>query len=185
MQLSKAVIQQCVEEFQKNNNLVGLYIPEIIIGNSFWTHVRSFERSFYNTTVIDAVRFIPKKILEETGMFDEQLYAAEDWDLNKRIKQKGNLDIITAPLYHDETYFSLETYLQKKRYYTPNLDLYIKKWGKDDPDIQKQFGLYYRYIGVFVEKNKWQQLFTHPLLTIGMYFLKFLIGCVYILNKKR
>ena len=63
-----------------------------------------------------------------------------------------------------------------------NFDNYFKKWGFDEI-TKKQFGFYYRYFGVFIEKGKWKKLFAHPALTISMYFLLFLRGCVFILSK--
>lgn len=62
------------------------------------------------------------------------------------------------------------------------VDDYFKKWGFDET-TKKQFGFYYRYIGVFIENGKWKKLFAHPLLSLSMYFLLFLRGCVYILAK--
>ena len=59
---------------------------------------------------------------------------------------------------------------------------YIKA-GYNDETTKKQFGFYYRYIGVFIENGKWKKLFAHPLLSLSMYFLLFLRGCVYVLAK--
>jgi hypothetical protein len=57
--------------------IVGIYVPEVIKGDSYWARVRNFERSFYNHTVIDAVRCIRKKTFIEVDGFDEKLYAGE------------------------------------------------------------------------------------------------------------
>ncbi|MDD5606665.1 MAG: glycosyltransferase family 2 protein, partial [Candidatus Pacebacteria bacterium] len=57
------------------------------------------------------------------------------------------------------------------------------KWGKDDPDIEKQFGLWYRYFWVFLEDGKLKKLLAHPVLTGGMYFLRVMVGINYILEK--
>ena len=54
----------------------------------------------------------------------------------------------------------------------------------DDKDIKKQFGLTYRYFGVFLENGKWKKLLSHPILTVGMYFLRFLVGVSFLINKK-
>lgn len=180
MRLSKDVISECVEKMSSNQEIVALYIPEKIIGRGFWGKVRGFERSFYDGTVIDAVRFIKKDKFVKAGGFDEILYATEDWDLDKRLKPSGKFEIIKSPLYHDESEFTLKKYLAKKKYYSKNFDVYIAKWGRNDPDVKKQFGLYYRFIGVFVENGKWKKLFKHPLLTIGMYWLRFSVGLQYL-----
>ena len=73
-------------------------------------------------------------------------------------------------------------YIIKKSYYASNFDNYFKKWGHDET-TKKQFGMFYRYIGVYIENGKWKKLLVHPIYSISMYFLRFLIGVVYILSK--
>lgn len=191
MSLSEKVIGECVEKFSnqqlpinnQQSKLVGLYIPEIIHGNSFWCKVRNFERSFYNGTVIDAIRFFPKKVWEEVGGFDENLAAGEDWDFDRRIRHYGNVEIIKSKLFHNEKDFNLSKYIGKKSFYAKDILKYVNKWGKDDVDIKKQLGVYYRYFGVFIEDGKWKKLVVHPVLALGMLFLKGFVGFVYLINK--
>lgn len=224
MILSPTVIKKAVEKFQSSSakpqassvSLVALYIPEIVLGNSFWSRVRRFERSFYDGTVIDSARIFKKDVFEKVGGFNEELYACEDWDLDKRIKKTGkvavlckynfeeinkklkNIEISAAlpreieklsnltkkpVIFHNEADFNLQKYLSKKQYYSKNFDLYIKKWGKDDPDIKKQFGLWYRYFEVFLEDGKWKKLLRHPILAGGMFTLRFLVGLDYQIAK--
>jgi len=184
MALEENVVKECVEKILKDKNIIALYIPEIVLGKSFFCRVRNFERGFYDGTVIDGVRFINREKFLEAGGFDEKLYACEDWDLDTKLKKLGKFDIIKSPLYHDETKFSLEKYLSKKSYYSKNIDVYIRKWGKNDPDVKKQFGFYYRFIGVFIENGKWKRLFRHPLLVMGMLVLKFFVGLIFISARK-
>lgn len=183
MRLSKKVISECVEKISENNEIVALYIPEKIVGRGFWGKVRNFERSFYDGTAIDGVRFVKKEKFLQAGGFDEKLYACEDWDLDKKLKALGKFGIIESPLFHDESDFSLKKYLAKKNYYSKNVDVYISKWGKDDPDVKKQFGFCYRYFGVFTENGKRKKLLRHPILTAGMYFLRILVGINYLMRK--
>lgn len=182
MRLSAQVVAECVEEVSEKKEIIALYIPEKIIGRGFWGKIRGFERSFYEGTAIDAVRFIRREKFLEAGGFDERLYAAEDWDLDKRLKKIGKFGIIKNPLFHDESGFSLKKYLAKKKYYSENIDAYISKWGKSDPDIKKQFGFWYRYFGVFVEKGKWKKMLRHPVLAAGVYSLRFLVGVRYLMR---
>ena len=58
MRLSPKVIEECVNRCEADPEVTGVYIPEIIVGKGFWIKVRRFERSFYDGTVIDAVRFL-------------------------------------------------------------------------------------------------------------------------------
>ena len=185
MILSPEVIEECVKKMEMDNNLVALYIPERIVGEGFWIKVRDFERSFYTKTPIDAVRFIRKDIFEKVGGFDENLTGPEDWDFDKKVRNTGKVDVIDSCLEHNEGKFNLRDYVKKKVYYTKNLDTYIQKWGKDDSDIKKQLGAYYRLIGVFVENGKWRRLVKRPHLTSGMMFLRGIVGIFYIMTKVR
>lgn len=185
MSLSSHAISECVDRMERDTNLVALYIPEIINGNGFWGKVRNFERSFYNETVIDGLRFIRTEAMRSIGGFDENLYAAEDWDLDKRLKPLGRTGIIRSPLYHNESGFTLRNYLKKKAFYADNFGLYIDKWGKDDPEIKKQFGFGYRFFGVFLERGKWKKFIRRFHLAVGMYFMKAMVGFIFLFRKKR
>lgn len=179
MILSPSVIEECVEKCEVNN-IDALYIPERIIGEGFWIKVRDFERSFYNGTVIDAVRFIRKDLFERIGGFDENLTGPEDCDLDRRIREVGEVEIITAPLYHNERRFSFKRYFDKKRYYSKTFDKYVQKWGRNNLEIKKQYGLYYRLFGVFIEAGKWKKLLKHPINTFGVYLLLLGYGAVHL-----
>ncbi len=179
MTVSKNMILACVMRLEKNENVAGLYIKENVVGSSFWSKVRRFERSFYDGTVIDGLRFFQRNIFLKSGGFDERLYACEDWDLDKRMKKYGRTDFISQPIYHNESKFDLKKYLDKKGYYSVNFNVYIRKWGKNDPDIRRQFGLRYRLFWVFVEEGKWKKLLWHPLLAICMLVLRILAGWKY------
>jgi len=155
---------------------VGLYVPERVAGKGWWGKVRNFERSFYDGTVIDAVRFLHRETALALGGFDESLNGPEDWDFDRRMRATGSVAVTRAGLVHDEGDFSLRRYLAKKRYYSRGFDAYISKWGRRDPEIRKQFGAGYRFLGVFVEEGKWRKLLAHPGLASGMYFLRAAVG---------
>ncbi|OGG12557.1 hypothetical protein A3D77_04415 [Candidatus Gottesmanbacteria bacterium RIFCSPHIGHO2_02_FULL_39_11] len=178
MSLSPKLIEDCVERIS-DGIFAGLYIPEIMTGNSFWGKVRNFERSFYNGTVIDCVRFFPKKIWQELGGFDESLIAAEDWDLDRRLAAIGKTTVTASVLFHSERNFSFKKYLKKKAYYAQDILKYIKKWGRDDPIIRKQLGLKYRYFDVFTENGKWKKWIRYPHFMFAVFVLKFLVGANY------
>lgn len=182
MILSKEVIEECVLKCE-NEKYSALYIPERIVGKGFWIKVRDFERTFYNTTCIDAVRFIETLKFLEIGGFDLSLTGPEDWDFDRRIREISNVATINTPLYHNEGKFNLKKYLEKKDYYSRDIDIYIRKWGKQDPIVKKQLGMRYRLFDVFIEKGKWKRLITHLGLTFCMYLLRFLVGIHYL--KKR
>ena len=62
-------------------------------------------------------------------------------------------------------------------------DSYITKWGKNDSDIRKQFGVGYRYFGVFLENGKWKRVIRSPLMSLGVFALRFAIGIAYLEKK--
>jgi glycosyltransferase involved in cell wall biosynthesis len=182
MILHQNVVSDCVKMIQESPGTIALYVSEIVMGKKFFSQVRRFERSFYDATVIDCARFIRKDAFQKVGGFDEGLTGPEDWDLDKKLRQIGKMSLVTTPIYHNEAEFELRKYLSKKGYYAKKFDTYIEKWGKNDPDVRKQFSVEYRFLGVFVENGKWRKMFAHPLLTLGMFFLRFLVGLKFVLR---
>jgi len=212
MILSPTVIEKAVRKMEEEN-FAGLYVPEVILGKSYWSRVRRFERSFYDGTVIDCVRVVRKDIFERAGGFDLQMTGPEDWDLDKKVRKLGKVEVVdtydftklnnrlvdfgyhetnfakclakissSALIYHNEAKFNLKKYFQKKGYYAKSFAIYIRKWGKDDLDIKKQFGPGYRYLGVFIENGKWKKLLAHPILVAGMFALRFIVGLTYLFS---
>ncbi|MDD5476673.1 MAG: glycosyltransferase [Candidatus Omnitrophica bacterium] len=179
MAISEGLISECVQKCRLDH-LGSLYIPERITGNGFWINVRDFERSFYNGTVIDCVRFVRRENFLEIGGFDENLTGPEDWDFDRRIREKYTVGIIKSCIYHHEGVFNLKRYLLKKTYYGFSFQKYKNKWGSSDPIIKKQFGFLYRFFGVFLREDGWMKLLMHPILTLGMYLLRFSVGSIYL-----
>lgn len=189
MTLSKNLIESCINYIQ-SQNCDALYIKEIVQGNNYWNKVRRFERSFYDGTVIDGSRFFKRDLFIYVNGFDTSMSGPEDWDLDKKIKDKKS-KILLLPeenkknvIYHDESNFDLKKYIKKKAYYTQSFDSYINKWGKDDKDIKKQFSPLYRFLIVFLENKKWKKFLTRPDLIIGLYFLRILVGIQFLCRKK-
>ena len=224
MILSPTVIKKSVEKANKTE-AIALYIPEIVLGNSYWSKVRRFERSFYDGTVIDCVRFVRKDIFDKVGGFDLNMTGPEDWDFDKKVRRMGKtkvidsynfeeindkigevtgeennlietlLDLSQKPLiYHNEVKFNLIKYLRKKSYYGKSFSTYINKWSrkdgfasygikaKNDPDIKKQFGFWYRYFGIFVENGKLKKIIKYPFIFLGIFVLRFLVGISFAVN---
>jgi glycosyltransferase involved in cell wall biosynthesis len=163
-----------------------LYVPEIVIGNGLFGKIRNFERSFYNSTCIDAVRFVTRHYFEKVNGFDEKniAFAPDDWDLTKMLKKSGaSMNITQSVKYHHEESLSLSSYLRKKIGYVNTFNAYIEKWGSDDEDVTKQFSLKYRYFTVFIENGKWRKLISRIDLAIGVYVLRILVGVKYLFNR--
>lgn len=116
----------------------------------------------------------------------KKILDQDSWFLKSFIKERGiDYDPSYAGIYHNEAEFQLLPYLRKKYYYSVGFNGYIQKWGKNDPDIRRQFGLHYRYIQVFTENGKWKQLLKNPQLAVGLYFLRFLVGIVYVIRRTK
>ena len=207
MILGPKATEACVSMIE-NGNWIALHIPEYVLGTKYFTRVRRFERSFYNGTVIDGARFFKKSTFIKVGGFDETMSGPEDWDIDKKIKQIGSIGLLPSSseyleeniwkykrfiiergvnpsgkwnsIFHNESEFGLQNYLAKKKYYSKSLNKYITKWGINDPDIQKQTGVWYRFFGVFLERGKWRHLLQKPLLIPGICLLRVLTGLIFL-----
>ena len=160
------------------------WIPEVRTGSGIRVKARNFERSFYDGTCIDALRLFHRSVLEKVGGYDEILIAGgEDWELDIRILATGaKCAILRNPLIHNEKQLTLKRMLEKKAYYSKSMAEYQAKW-KGHPALRKQFGLYYRFLGVFIENGKWRKLVGHPILALVMYFERVAVGLTYLLNR--
>ncbi len=100
--------------------------------------------------------------------------------LSNGIVREDIYDKYNNSIFHNESSFNLLKYLKKKSYYMKDFDKYIQKWGSNDPLIKKQFGISYRYFGVFIENGKWKKLALHPILTFKMFILRFMVGITFL-----
>ena len=204
MILSPSLVEECVSRFQ-TQDVVALHIDEIILGRGLLAKIRRFERSFYSGTVIDGARFFVRKTFCDIGGFDEDLPPGpEDWDLDKRLKETGNIELVDpfcepiewvmanridelgtgyqsnrAAIYHNEAHQSFKAYLRKKIYYAPSMKSYVDKWGKNDADIRKQLGIWYRFVWVFIEDEKFRKSIAHPVLATAMIGLRAAVAFSY------
>lgn len=208
MILHPELVHTAMSHLRSNPEFVALTVPEVILGNGSFSKIRRFERNFYNGTPIDGSRFIRSSVFRKVNGFStDWLHGPDDWDLDLKLKQLGkighldltskhskfhnkmrnnfNLNLSRYPIgvFHNESELSLHRHLQKKAYYSVNIVGYIKKWGKEHPDIKKQLGIRYRFFEVFFENRKWKKTLKHPHLYIGFFMIKFFVGLVYLYNK--
>lgn len=160
------------------------WIPEVRTGAGIRTKARNFERSFYDGTCIDALRLFHRSALESVGGYDESLIAGgEDWELDIRILATGvRASVLKHSLVHNEKSLSFRRLMAKKAYYSKGVADYQAKWA-GHPVLRKQFGFFYRYVGVFVENGKWRRLLRHPILAAVMYFERVAVGIVYLFSR--
>ena len=81
---SPDLVAACVSRLSRGD-CVALHVPEIVLGRSFFSRVRRFERRFYDGTVVDAARFFRRDVLAGVGGFDETITGIEDRDLDWKI----------------------------------------------------------------------------------------------------
>jgi len=183
MTFDKGLFQEISKKMEKHD---ALYIPETIIGSGFFGKIRNFERSFYNTTPVDAVRVVARNLFKKVGGYDEKniMFGADDWDLTKTIKKHTEkISITRKGIYHHEELLDMKTFFVKKKKYVKTFDGYIKKWGRNDKDVKKQLGLWYRSVVVYVENDKWKKLIAHPILALSMYGIRFFTWLSFISSK--
>ena len=90
MRLRPRVLEACVNGFSQG--AAALVIPERDIGMSFWARAKGFERSLYSSAWwLKAARCFRLTQFLEIGGFDTELIATEDWDLDERIRQIGDV----------------------------------------------------------------------------------------------
>jgi len=165
--VSQGLIEECEAMMEQGYDC--LYIPEVIIANSFFGRIRAFERTFYTGTAIDVPRFVRR---ECCPMFNEELTGPEDADWGNRIP--GKRGVTQNVLYHFDD-ISLLQYIRKKSYYTKSMARYRKLWPED-----KCLNIKYRCWTVFVENRKWRKLVRHPILTLGIVFILAVRGWIYL-----
>jgi GT2 family glycosyltransferase len=162
------------------------WIPEVRTGRGIRTRARNFERSFYDGTVVDALRVMKKSVVDAAGGYDENLVAGgEDWDLDIRILALGaRCEVLKTALLHNEKSLTLSKLLAKKAYYSKTIGDYRAKWP-GHPAVRRQFSPWYRFAGVFVENGKWKRLVRHPVLAAVMYFERLAVALTYLFARRK
>lgn len=176
MILDPFVITECEKALTYNPSLAGLVIPEQSYGESFWSKVKWFERSFYQGIWwMEAARCFRRDILVSTGGYDPALIGGEDWDIDERARAQGAIAHIQSFIWHNEQTLDLRIVRTKKSHYATTLQAYI---AKHPIRALRQLSLQNR-ISLFLRNPR--RLMAHPILTAGL----FIIGCVEWLSMHR
>ncbi len=208
MYLSSNLISNLVKAFQADGDLVGIRIREIVLGKSFGSRIRRFERAFYEDTCVDAARAFVRTTLLAANGFDLECFptpSAEDWDLDRRIAEDGLLGFLNKNseelysaqtihfakergfvsednwpcFFHNEAEFNWQWYFKKKIYYSKSLGQYVKKWGNKDSLVRKQLGFKYRFFQVFIENKKYKRVLRNPQLMLVLWVQLFVVGLLF------
>lgn len=184
MELENNVISQCIEQFDKHPQLIGLVIPEESFGTGFWAKCKRLERSFYvGIPWMEAARAFRKTAYLQLGGYNEKLISGEDWDLSQRIEATGPIGRVDAFIKHNEGHLKLSRTLQKKYYYARQFAEYSGQ-STASTNVASQTSVSKRYALYF---SKPGQLLKHPFISVGMLFMKtaeFLFGGVGLVTKK-
>ena len=167
--VSYGLIEECVGLI---NTVNAIYIPEIIATDGLFAMVRHWERSFYNGTPVDAVRFVKK----DCPLFDETMSGPEDYDFDRRIK--GRKVICQNPLYHYDN-VSMVKFFKKKAYYTKSMKRFAEKYPND-----KILDWKWRCFGVFFEKGKWKGFLSNPFMALAVMVSIGIRGVIYLQGRK-
>jgi len=166
MYLTPKVIEDCYKELTYKN-YIALNIPEISIGEGFWTRCVAFERyvsTFLEEGLNESCRFFRKKDALAIGGFDPAIVGVEDSDFHYRMKMRGKIGKIKEFIYHDEGRTSFFGRIKKKYYYSKAFRMYMRRY----PNIATQqfFPIKKAYIKHF------GLLLKHPFLTVGFILLR-------------
>lgn len=164
MKLSKNVIKECVKAMDQFDAMI---IPEKSVGKGFWAKCRSLERSCYiGDDIIESARFIKRDVYEKVGKHDKRIVFSEDKDLDLRIRNAGyKIGRIKSFIYHDEGEIKIWNHFKKRIFYGKTAESYIRK----------------HFLFSLMEGNvifrpaffrNWKKLIIHPILLLGIFFLK-------------
>ena len=163
MKLSPSVIEECIVKLREVDAVI---IPEISVGEGFWTKCKALERSCYvGDDTIEAARFFRKDVFLKVGCFDMSITGQEDWDLHQRICKAGfRVARTNSFIWHHEGKLTLQKTMLKKHNYGKTLKLYATKHPKE---ARAQS----RLIRPAFIKN-WRRLAKDPVHASGMLFMK-------------
>lgn len=166
MYLSPNVVEECYQTMQQGD-YVALLIPEISIGEGFWTKCVALER--YVSTYLEdgkneCCRFFRKKDALLIGGYDPFIVGVEDSDFHYRIEKLGSMAKIKSAIHHDEGRTKFMQRVKKKYYYSKAFREYVKRY----PDIATT-----QFFPIKVAYFKHWQLFAKdPITTLGIIALR-------------
>lgn len=132
MILGDTVISE-VRSLFASQNPVGVVIPEVSFGSTYWANVRSFERSFYSGEQSpEAARFFLKSVFEGVGGYDERLSSMEDFALDRAARKVGPIVRAEATILHDEGELYYLQACKRKANYAGGIVSYSKLYGRSE-----------------------------------------------------
>lgn len=107
-------------------DLTAVFIPEVTVGDGFWTACRSLERKCYvGVEMIEAPRLIKRSWFTAHGGFVADVAGQEDAELRMRLlHQDAPMGHIATYILHDEGRLTFPDIMRKRYYYGRSLPAY-------------------------------------------------------------
>jgi glycosyltransferase involved in cell wall biosynthesis len=143
-----------------------IVVPQHAVGEGFLAKARAFEKACYEgDEQLEAPRFFRRDFFESIGGYDEDLIAAEDWDISARSRAAGAVIARSdSPIVHLDGRIRLGELFTKMEYYSESL---LRYRTKHPQDAAKQMS-----IARAAWWGKRSMVLAHPLLFVGVMILK-------------
>ena len=144
----------------------GVFVPEITVGDGYWTACRALERSCCVEEIwVQSPRLVRRDYLRETGGFLESLSGTEDAELRTRMFADGcSLAWIPDEIVHDEGRMSISFIWSKRYYYGRGL----KRYRREHPGaLGTQAG---SAVGAY--RRHWRRLAAKPSVAAGVVVMR-------------
>lgn len=144
----------------------GVFIPEVTVGDGYWTACRALERSCCTEEIlVQSPRLVRRDYLLATGGFLESLSGTEDAELRSRMIADGcRLAWIPDLIVHDEGRMTLGFIWSKRYYYGRGL----KRYRAQHPGaLSGQAGS-----AVAAYRTNWRRLAARPTVAAGVVVMR-------------
>ena len=144
----------------------GVFVPEITVGDGYWTACRALERSCCVEEIwVQSPRLVRRDYLLESGGFLESLSGTEDAELRTRMIADGcALAWIPDEIVHDEGRMSIGFIWSKRYYYGRGL----KRYRREHPGaLGTQAG---SAVGAY--RRHWRRLAAKPSVAAGVVVMR-------------
>lgn len=165
MELPPTIVERAMEALI-DDDADAVFIPEVTVGDGFWTACRAHERTCgIDEVMVQAPRLLGRDYLLESGGFLESLSGTEDAELRSRMIAAGmRLTWIPDLIIHDEGNMSFSFIMKKRYYYGRGL----KRYRERHPGaLSAQAG---SAVGAY--RRNWRMLAARPGLTAATVLMR-------------
>lgn len=165
MELPPTIVERAVAAAH-DEGADGVFIPEVTVGDGYWTACRALERSCcIEEIMVQSPRLVRRSYLCRTGGFLESLSGTEDAELRSRMMHDGcRLAWIPDLIVHDEGRMTLGFIWSKRYYYGRGLAQYRREHpGALADQAGSAVGAYRRH---------WRRLAAKPSVAAGVVVMR-------------